>query len=125
LRWRGATPGRHWVGPQFNVDQKVSAAALSQHTGASHRSQQFEVTRGVSDLLRGVVGAAVGVQDHLAGQFAAQGDRPTQFGPDEVGAHVVFDGPAEHPAGVPVAARAQVEPSDSDRAQERGALWLR
>jgi uncharacterized glyoxalase superfamily protein PhnB len=38
--WRAA----FLVGPQFNVDQKVSAA-LSQHTGASHRSQHSEVTR--------------------------------------------------------------------------------
>ncbi len=49
------------------------------------------------DLGRGALGAPIGVEQNLRGSFTAQRDRHLQSLFDEVGTHVLLDGPADHP----------------------------
>ena len=56
------------------------------------------------------LGAPIGVEDHLAGQIAAQRDGLAQCVLDEVGMQTVAHGAPEHPASVPVPDGAQVRP---------------
>jgi len=54
--------------------------------------------------------AAIGVKHDLGRQLAAQGDRHLQGLFDQIGAHVIGDGPADHSAGVGVDHGREVEP---------------
>ena len=63
------------------------------------------------ELRGGVLAAAVGVHDHLAGELAAHPHGHRERGLDEIGAHVVIDGPADHSPLAAVAHRAQVQPA--------------
>ena len=79
-----------------------SPLVVPSHTSAS---------RCCDDRLNPPWRAAVGVEDHLGGQLAAQGDGPSEGGLDQVGAEVVLDGPADDAAGAAVADGAQVQPA--------------
>lgn len=85
------------------------------HAGASDRQAQLEALRGPGELGRGVLAAAVGVEDHAAGVAMAEGHGFTHRVLNQVSVQAVAEGVAEHAPRTAVTHRTQVQPALTGR----------
>ena len=106
-----ARVGQAWlsVSSPFREEKKLSARALSQHWPLrAERQHDLAVPGEPGELRRGVLAAAVGVEDHAVGRG---GDGVAHRVADELGAHVLGHRVAHHAAGGYVDHGGQEQPS--------------